>query len=606
LNIGEGGLGLSAAFAVTAPQLSNVRFRLPDSQDYWIETGARVAWTSPTQREAGLQFIELKPADQLRIRAWIASRLIATGVDLQFPADTKPAPAAGPPTAAASNMESQPLPSQPVVVPIQAATTVANIPVNTPELSDPAPEPQHVAAAPATPVQSAAAQAGKAQTAPPAAQFTTLPENPAPAARTASVIPPVEPAAPAQMPTMPVNIPADDSPRGWAVLEYGGEQAYSYIPPERPSLNWLKPVGMIAAIAIISFAFGLTIGRNIWRNVSDLLSPGTATVKTESDTDGRLAPPPPAGVYTNPRNAQNSTPAVAPTPLPQSASNGAHPPVSQTQRPGSDPVEDSYSSPLSRRSPESQTRSSTTAADPPRMTANRSETPAEPRASAATATPSPVPAPSAPPANAVPASPNPPAPATASPTASAATPSAAATAPVSAPPPAPAPVAADPAPAPVPAPAESAPARSAPTVHTDVFPSMTGAPSATGTVQVISNPTPSPRVPGSEAQPTAAPRNPQPSEVQVGSVISRVEPVYPAEASRQRVEGAVRLHVIVGKDGSVVRCELISGPLLLATAARNAVQQWRFKQTLLNGQPIESEENITIVFRLAHPPAAAR
>ena len=81
--------------------------------------------------------------------------------------------------------------------------------------------------------------------------------------------------------------------------------------------------------------------------------------------------------------------------------------------------------------------------------------------------------------------------------------------------------------------------------------------------------------------------------------------MYPEDARKQLVEGTVKLHAIIGRDGAVQSVGLISGPALLVPSAMNAVQQWRFKQSLLGGQPIETEEDITVVFRLTNSPARA-
>jgi len=87
--------------------------------------------------------------------------------------------------------------------------------------------------------------------------------------------------------------------------------------------------------------------------------------------------------------------------------------------------------------------------------------------------------------------------------------------------------------------------------------------------------------------------------LQIGQSISRTDPVYPEEAGRQHIEGTVKLRAIVGKDGAVDNVEVMSGPLLLASAAVDAVRQWRYKATLLGDQPIQVAEDVTIVFRLA-------
>ncbi len=89
--------------------------------------------------------------------------------------------------------------------------------------------------------------------------------------------------------------------------------------------------------------------------------------------------------------------------------------------------------------------------------------------------------------------------------------------------------------------------------------------------------------------------------LQIGRVISRVEPIYPEEAKQQGTEGAVRLHVVVGRDGSVQSVTPISGQASLAKAAVSAVREWRYAQTLLGGQPVETEQDILVKFRVAGP-----
>jgi TonB family protein len=121
--------------------------------------------------------------------------------------------------------------------------------------------------------------------------------------------------------------------------------------------------------------------------------------------------------------------------------------------------------------------------------------------------------------------------------------------------------------------------------------------SATGLVAIISDPYPSIRIP-----PELSLRKlPQGGALQIGRLISRVEPVYPEDAKRQSVEGAVKLHVVVGRDGSIESLESVSGPSLLVKAALSAVREWHYAQTLLAGQPVETEQDIMIKFRLLNP-----
>lgn len=89
--------------------------------------------------------------------------------------------------------------------------------------------------------------------------------------------------------------------------------------------------------------------------------------------------------------------------------------------------------------------------------------------------------------------------------------------------------------------------------------------------------------------------------MQIGQLMTRVEPMYPEELRRQGIEGTVKLHVTVGRDGAVQSVGLLSGPPSLSPLALEAVRRWQFKPTVLGGQPVETEEDITVVFRLANP-----
>ena len=78
----------------------------------------------------------------------------------------------------------------------------------------------------------------------------------------------------------------------------------------------------------------------------------------------------------------------------------------------------------------------------------------------------------------------------------------------------------------------------------------------------------------------------------------RVVPVYPPLAVQTRTQGEVKLHAIIATDGTIKSLEVESGNPLLILAARSAVEQWRYKPALLNGQPVEVDTFITVIFRL--------
>jgi len=80
----------------------------------------------------------------------------------------------------------------------------------------------------------------------------------------------------------------------------------------------------------------------------------------------------------------------------------------------------------------------------------------------------------------------------------------------------------------------------------------------------------------------------------------RVEPVYPPEAQKQQIEGVVKIQQVVGTDGRVRSVKLLSGPPLLVTAALEAARYWRYLPALLNGQPVETEQDVEINFRLPY------
>jgi TonB family protein len=87
--------------------------------------------------------------------------------------------------------------------------------------------------------------------------------------------------------------------------------------------------------------------------------------------------------------------------------------------------------------------------------------------------------------------------------------------------------------------------------------------------------------------------------VQAENLIHKVQPVYPPEAKENRVQGSVRFTVMIGKDGKVQNLTLVSGDPVLAEAAREAVQQWIYKPTLLNGDPVEVVTQVDVNFTLS-------
>ena len=83
-----------------------------------------------------------------------------------------------------------------------------------------------------------------------------------------------------------------------------------------------------------------------------------------------------------------------------------------------------------------------------------------------------------------------------------------------------------------------------------------------------------------------------------GLLIHRIEPPYPPLARAARVQGDVVLKAIIDRNGDIQDLQLITGHPMLVPAAIAAVKQWRYKPYLLNGQPVEVETTITVIFTL--------
>jgi len=84
-----------------------------------------------------------------------------------------------------------------------------------------------------------------------------------------------------------------------------------------------------------------------------------------------------------------------------------------------------------------------------------------------------------------------------------------------------------------------------------------------------------------------------------GLLIHKEEPVYPSIARAARVQGDVVLSAVIDINGQIQNLQLISGHPMLVPAAIAAVRQWRYKPYLLNGQPVEVETTITVIFSLS-------
>lgn len=86
--------------------------------------------------------------------------------------------------------------------------------------------------------------------------------------------------------------------------------------------------------------------------------------------------------------------------------------------------------------------------------------------------------------------------------------------------------------------------------------------------------------------------------VQAAKLFFGPKPAYPQLARAARVQGVVKLRAIIAQDGVIRNLQVMSGPPLLVNAAMQAVQQWRYRPTLLNGEPVEVITEIDVNFSL--------
>jgi len=83
-----------------------------------------------------------------------------------------------------------------------------------------------------------------------------------------------------------------------------------------------------------------------------------------------------------------------------------------------------------------------------------------------------------------------------------------------------------------------------------------------------------------------------------GNLIYKSVPQYPALAKAMRAEGTVVLQAMISKTGTIENLRAINGPQVLQQAAIDAVKTWRYKPYMLNGQAVEVETTVNVIFKL--------
>jgi len=88
------------------------------------------------------------------------------------------------------------------------------------------------------------------------------------------------------------------------------------------------------------------------------------------------------------------------------------------------------------------------------------------------------------------------------------------------------------------------------------------------------------------------------SGVATGLLIQQVKPIYPPIAKAARQSGTVVLQATISKSGTIENLRVVSGNAMLQQAALDAVRNWRYKPYMLNGEPVEVDTTINVVFNL--------
>ena len=89
------------------------------------------------------------------------------------------------------------------------------------------------------------------------------------------------------------------------------------------------------------------------------------------------------------------------------------------------------------------------------------------------------------------------------------------------------------------------------------------------------------------------------AEIMQNQIVHKVQPVYPPDAKKARIQGKVQLDAVIGKTGEVEQLKVTSGPQELQQSALDAVKQWAYKPFLLNGEPVEVNTTVNVTYTLA-------
>jgi protein TonB len=116
--------------------------------------------------------------------------------------------------------------------------------------------------------------------------------------------------------------------------------------------------------------------------------------------------------------------------------------------------------------------------------------------------------------------------------------------------------------------------------------------------QAVLPPPPPPAAAKSEPAARPIPRIVMGGEVQEALLTHKAIPVYPPLARQMRIQGEVKFSAIISREGMVQNLTMLYGHPMLVPAAAEAIRQWRYRPTILNGQPHEVVTTIIVTFKL--------
>lgn len=119
-----------------------------------------------------------------------------------------------------------------------------------------------------------------------------------------------------------------------------------------------------------------------------------------------------------------------------------------------------------------------------------------------------------------------------------------------------------------------------------------------GIISSVPQAAPPPPPPKEAPKPVVVQRIRVGGNVQQAMLVSQPKPAYPPLARQARISGVVRFNAIIGTNGRIQNLTLVQGHPLLVPSAQEAVKQWIYKPTLLNGEPVEVVTQIDVNFTL--------